>query len=112
VMFMQSAPEVEEDTTHFGYQKVRKEDKAKMVGEVFHRVANNYDLMNDLMSAGVHRLWKEQFVNTLRPTPGIRHLDVAGGTGNASSSGVVFVAGGHLRNSYCRGHRVPSDGGS
>jgi len=53
-----------------------------MVGEVFHRVASNYDLMNDVMSAGVHRYWKDRFVTTLNPLPGTRILDVAGGTGD------------------------------
>ncbi|KAL6051009.1 Coq5p [Balamuthia mandrillaris] len=69
-------------TTHFGFKTVKEEEKASLVGEVFHRVANSYDLMNDLMSGGIHRLWKDQFVSTLNPLPGARLLDVAGGTGD------------------------------
>ncbi|XP_022721337.1 2-methoxy-6-polyprenyl-1,4-benzoquinol methylase, mitochondrial-like isoform X2 [Durio zibethinus] len=55
-----------------------------MVGEVFSKVASNYDLMNDLMSAGLHRLWKDRLVSKLRPFPGMKHLDVAGGTGDVA----------------------------
>lgn len=71
-----------DETTHFGFQTVASADKAKMVGEVFNRVAQNYDVMNDLMSAGIHRLWKEQFINNLNPQQGMKLLDVAGGTGD------------------------------
>lgn len=53
-----------------------------MVGEVFHRVAHKYDLMNDLMSGGIHRIWKDSFVRMLSPWPRMKHLDVAGGTGD------------------------------
>ncbi|KMT01911.1 hypothetical protein BVRB_9g209350 [Beta vulgaris subsp. vulgaris] len=52
-----------------------------MVGNVFTSVASNYDLMNDLMSAGLHRLWKDRLVEELNPFPEMKHLDVAGGTG-------------------------------
>lgn len=66
----------------FGYQEVRPEDKSTLVGGVFARVAAHYDLMNDLMSAGVHRLWKAAMIDWLAPRPGLRLLDVAGGTGD------------------------------
>lgn len=66
----------------FGYQDVRPEDKSKLVGGVFERVALRYDLMNDLMSGGVHRLWKAAMIDWLAPQPGLRLLDVAGGTGD------------------------------
>jgi demethylmenaquinone methyltransferase/2-methoxy-6-polyprenyl-1,4-benzoquinol methylase len=66
----------------FGYQEVRPEDKSALVGDVFARVAARYDLMNDLMSAGVHRLWKAAMIDWLAPRPGLRLLDVAGGTGD------------------------------
>jgi demethylmenaquinone methyltransferase / 2-methoxy-6-polyprenyl-1,4-benzoquinol methylase len=66
----------------FGYQEVRPEDKSALVGGVFARVASRYDLMNDLMSAGVHRLWKAAMIDWLAPGPGLRLLDVAGGTGD------------------------------
>jgi hypothetical protein len=69
------------NTTHFGYQTVAKEEKENMVGAVFHRVADRYDVMNDLMSGGTHRLWKDQFIGDLKPMAGHSFLDVAGGTG-------------------------------
>lgn len=68
--------------TSFGYKQVREEDKSKMVGNVFSSVASSYDLMNDLMSVGLHRLWKDRLISKLNPFPGMKHLDVAGGTGN------------------------------
>ena len=72
----------DEDTTHFGYQTVPEEEKASLVRDVFDSVATRYDLMNDLMSAGVHRLWKRVFIEWLNPHPGMRLLDVGGGTGD------------------------------
>jgi demethylmenaquinone methyltransferase/2-methoxy-6-polyprenyl-1,4-benzoquinol methylase len=68
--------------TSFGYQEVRSQDKSKLVGAMFARVAGRYDLMNDLMSVGVHRLWKAAMIDWLAPQPGVRLLDVAGGTGD------------------------------
>ncbi|GEO80884.1 bifunctional demethylmenaquinone methyltransferase/2-methoxy-6-polyprenyl-1,4-benzoquinol methylase UbiE [Pararhodospirillum oryzae] len=68
------------ETTHFGFQTVKTAEKAGMVREVFDSVAPRYDLMNDLMSGGVHRLWKDAFVDWLDPRPGRDYLDVAGGT--------------------------------
>ena len=59
----------------FGYQEVPPEDKSRLVGDVFARVASRYDLMNDLMSAGVHRLWKAALIDWLAPRPGMRLLD-------------------------------------
>ncbi|HET7408660.1 MAG TPA: bifunctional demethylmenaquinone methyltransferase/2-methoxy-6-polyprenyl-1,4-benzoquinol methylase UbiE [Paracoccaceae bacterium] len=69
-------------TTHFGYEEIPEAEKAGRVRGVFSSVAARYDLMNDLMSGGVHRLWKEHLVDWLAPRPGIRLLDVAGGTGD------------------------------
>ena len=71
-------------TTHFGYQTVPEDDKAGMVHGVFTRVASKYDIMNDLMSGGVHRLWKDAMMDWLAPRPGQRLLDVAGGTGDVA----------------------------
>jgi demethylmenaquinone methyltransferase / 2-methoxy-6-polyprenyl-1,4-benzoquinol methylase len=68
--------------THFGYQDVPEAEKAGRVRGVFSSVAGRYDLMNDLMSGGAHRLWKAMLVDWLAPRPGIRLLDVAGGTGD------------------------------
>ncbi|KAK7349124.1 hypothetical protein VNO77_06232 [Canavalia gladiata] len=70
--------------TSFGFKQVNEEEKARMVGDVFTNVASNYDLMNDLMSAGLHRLWKDRLVSMLNPFPGMKHLDVAGGTGDVA----------------------------
>ena len=68
--------------THFGYQQVNKEEKAGLVGKVFHSVAGKYDLMNDLMSGGVHRLWKEYTIQKSGVRSGHQVLDLAGGTGD------------------------------
>ncbi|CAN1168339.1 2-methoxy-6-polyprenyl-1,4-benzoquinol methylase, mitochondrial [Linum perenne] len=70
--------------TSFGFKEVREEEKSQLVGNVFTNVASNYDLMNDLMSGGLHRLWKERLVSKLNPFPGMKHLDVAGGTGDVA----------------------------
>jgi len=69
-------------TTHFGFQEVAEGEKAGMVHGVFSRVASRYDVMNDVMSGGVHRLWKDAMMDWLAPRPGQRLLDVAGGTGD------------------------------
>ena len=69
-------------TVPFGYKDVSLEEKPALVRGVFSSVARNYDLMNDLMSFRVHRLWKNEFVAWLDPRPGMRFLDVAGGTGD------------------------------
>jgi demethylmenaquinone methyltransferase / 2-methoxy-6-polyprenyl-1,4-benzoquinol methylase len=71
-----------DQTTHFGFRDVPLGEKQTLVNEVFHSVASRYDLMNDLMSVGVHRLWKNALVDVLNPRPGERFLDVAGGTGD------------------------------
>jgi demethylmenaquinone methyltransferase/2-methoxy-6-polyprenyl-1,4-benzoquinol methylase len=69
-------------TASFGFRDVPEGDKERLVRGVFSSVARNYDLMNDLMSGGVHRLWKDAMVDWLNPRPGWRVLDVAGGTGD------------------------------
>ncbi len=71
-------------TTHFGFEDVDEERKAAKVGDVFSSVADRYDLMNDLMSAGLHRLWKRFAVQLSGVTQGARVLDVAGGTGDVA----------------------------
>jgi demethylmenaquinone methyltransferase / 2-methoxy-6-polyprenyl-1,4-benzoquinol methylase len=73
------------DSTHFGYEQVPVEDKARRVRGVFDSVAGKYDLMNDLMSAGLHRLWKRFAVEATRVRPGMRVLDLAGGTGDLAA---------------------------
>ncbi len=78
-----SAPEQDtEGSTHFGFRSVDTDEKAGLVRGVFDRVAFRYDLMNDLMSGGVHRLWKSAMIDWLNPRPGMRLLDVGGGTGD------------------------------
>ena len=71
-----------EEATHFGFRTVAETDKAGMVRDVFDAVAPKYDLMNDLMSLGVHRLWKASFLDWLRPQANMRLVDVGGGTGD------------------------------
>jgi demethylmenaquinone methyltransferase / 2-methoxy-6-polyprenyl-1,4-benzoquinol methylase len=73
---------VMDDETDFGFEKVRAEQKAAKVGAVFDRVAERYDVMNDLMSLGLHRAWKAFAVEIARPRPGERFLDVASGSGD------------------------------
>jgi demethylmenaquinone methyltransferase/2-methoxy-6-polyprenyl-1,4-benzoquinol methylase len=89
-----------DQTTHFGFRDVALGDKQTLVNDVFHSVASRYDLMNDLMSAGLHRLWKEVMINALNPPRGdtpFELLDVAGGTGDiafraAKTAGAGFRA--------------------
>jgi demethylmenaquinone methyltransferase/2-methoxy-6-polyprenyl-1,4-benzoquinol methylase len=69
-------------TTHFGYKQVAEEEKASLVRNVFDSVSSRYDLMNDLMSMGVHRLWKNAMLDMLRPKHGMSLVDVGGGTGD------------------------------
>lgn len=70
------------EKTHFGYETVNVDEKAGKVRNVFDNVATQYDIMNDAMSGGMHRLWKNSLVDSLKPFAGMSHLDVAGGTGD------------------------------
>ena len=70
------------DTVPFGYEDIPATEKTARVGEVFANVAAKYDIMNDAMSAGMHRLWKDRFVRRVKPQPGEAILDMAGGTGD------------------------------
>ena len=74
------------DATHFGFRDVPLGQKQALVDDVFHKVARRYDIMNDFMSAGLHRAWKDVLVSMLRPSTSrpFRHLDVAGGTGDVA----------------------------
>jgi demethylmenaquinone methyltransferase / 2-methoxy-6-polyprenyl-1,4-benzoquinol methylase len=83
----------DEPTTHFGFQDVPEAEKAGMVHGVFSRVASKYDVMNDLMSGGVHRLWKDAMMDWLAPRAGQRLLDVAGGTGDVAFRFLKRAAG-------------------
>ena len=71
-------------TTHFGYQEVDETEKAGLVHGVFTNVASKYDIMNDVMSVGIHRVWKDAMMDWLAPRDGQRLLDVAGGTGDVA----------------------------
>jgi demethylmenaquinone methyltransferase / 2-methoxy-6-polyprenyl-1,4-benzoquinol methylase len=76
---------MDEPTADFGYREVPRDDKQKLVGQVFSSVARRYDLMNDLMSLGLHRLWKQYFAATSGVRRGDRVLDLAGGTGDIAA---------------------------
>ena len=90
----------DKDSTHFGYREVGTKDKAGLVAEVFHSVASRYDVMNDLMSGGIHRIWKRFTIELSGVRPGHNVLDIAGGTGDlaarfatlAGSDGRVVLA--------------------
>ena len=85
------------DTVSFGYQEIAADEKTARVGTVFTSVARSYDIMNDAMSAGMHRVWKDRFVKRVKPRDGESILDMAGGTGDiafrlAASGAAVTVA--------------------
>ncbi|MFZ0695471.1 MAG: bifunctional demethylmenaquinone methyltransferase/2-methoxy-6-polyprenyl-1,4-benzoquinol methylase UbiE [Alphaproteobacteria bacterium] len=80
----ESRPSGAQITTDFGFRRVRASDKSALVRAVFDGVADRYDLMNDLMSFGIHRLWKHTLLDWLAPQAGMRLLDVAGGTGDVA----------------------------
>ena len=86
-----------DNKTHFGYQSVAADEKAGLVKDVFDSVASRYDIMNDLMSAGLHRLWKRHTVNQAAARPGDVILDLAGGTGDLAREFTKKVgADGHV----------------
>ena len=85
----------DDKVTHFGFQTVPEADKAGRVQGVFNSVAAKYDVMNDVMSAGIHRLWKDAMMDWLAPRPGQRLLDVAGGTGDISFRFLRRAGAGH-----------------
>jgi demethylmenaquinone methyltransferase/2-methoxy-6-polyprenyl-1,4-benzoquinol methylase len=91
------------DDTHFGYETVPLKDKQARVDTVFHSVARRYDLMNDLMSGGLHRAWKDALVTAVNPPKTRRDfalLDLAGGTGDVAFR-TVAAGGGHTRVTVC-----------
>ncbi len=81
----------DQPTTHFGYKTVKTEEKEGLVANVFHSVANQYDLMNDLMSAGIHRLWKRFTIELSGVRKGQAVLDLAGGTGDLAAKFAAIV---------------------
>jgi len=82
-------------TTHFGFQTVPEAEKAGKVQKVFNSVASKYDVMNDVMSFGIHRIWKESMMDWLAPKPGQKLIDVAGGTGDISFRFLSRAGSGH-----------------
>ena len=84
-----------EQTTHFGFETVPEAEKAIKVQSVFNSVAGKYDVMNDVMSMGIHRIWKEAMMDWLAPSPGQKLLDVAGGTGDISFKFLNRAGSGH-----------------
>lgn len=84
-----------EQTTHFGFETVPETEKAGRVQGVFGSVASKYDVMNDAMSMGIHRIWKDAMMDWLAPRAGLRLLDVAGGTGDISFRFLKRAGGGH-----------------
>ena len=84
-----------ENTTHFGFETVREDEKAGRVQGVFSSVASKYDIMNDVMSVGIHRIWKEAMMDWLAPRTGQKLLDVAGGTGDISFKFLGRAGSGH-----------------
>lgn len=83
------------DNVSFGFKDVHASEKPNLVQNIFESVAGNYDLMNDFMSAGIHRLWKDTLINTLKPQPNMTLLDVAGGTGDVAFR-FIESGGGHV----------------
>ena len=75
-----------QEKTHFGFQTVEESEKAGKVAQVFHSVASRYDVMNDLMSAGLHRVWKAFTIGRAAVRPGMKVLDIAGGTGDLAGA--------------------------
>ena len=82
------------ETVSFGYDEISPEEKTSRVGAVFSSVARKYDVMNDAMSGGMHRLWKDRFVRRVKPQPGEAILDMAGGTGDIAFR--LAAAGAHV----------------
>lgn len=95
----------DQGATHFGFQTIDESEKEEKVHKVFEEVAQSYDLMNDAMSAGIHRLWKDTFIERLGPGEGTRLLDMAGGTGEF----FVQEPANSIPSSYCDAfHQVTS----
>jgi demethylmenaquinone methyltransferase/2-methoxy-6-polyprenyl-1,4-benzoquinol methylase len=86
----------DDETTHFGFKTIPESEKAGRVQGIFSSVASRYDLMNDLMSGGLHRLWKDALADWLAPRPGMQALDVAGGTGDIAFRILRRAPGSHV----------------
>lgn len=93
-------PSRDNESRWFGYREVNPQEKTGLVGKVFDSVAPNYDVMNDLMSGGVHRLWKSKLARMIGPRPGDKILDVAGGTGDIAFR-LLEKTGGEAKVTVC-----------
>ncbi|CAH1111769.1 unnamed protein product [Psylliodes chrysocephalus] len=96
----QASSTAEDVDTHFGFKRVKQSEKPQKVYEVFEKVAIDYDKMNDVMSLGIHRLWKDYFMCSLSPTDNTKLLDVAGGTGDISFRFLNFLKTNNLKNCH------------
>ncbi|CAK1552413.1 unnamed protein product [Leptosia nina] len=103
------AKENEKKRTHFGFETINEEEKTKKVHEVFETVADKYDLMNDVMSMGIHRMWKDIFMQRLAPTPGTKLLDMAGGTGDITFRYINYLRNLGHRDTHKSSHVTVSD---
>lgn len=99
----------EPGTTHFGFETVAEADKEAKVHKVFEEVSKNYDVMNDAMSMGIHRIWKDMFMEDLSPTPGTKLLDMAGGTGDIAFRYLKYLKNSRTTNSEVRSGLTISD---
>ena len=95
-----------QEKTHFGFQTVEESEKAGKVAQVFHSVASRYDVMNDLMSAGLHRVWKSFTIGRAAIRPGMKVLDIAGGTGDLARAFAQIAGTSSYRASW-RVRRAP-----
>ena len=91
--------------SNFGYSKVTPKEKTKLVQKVFSDVANNYDLMNDLMSFGAHRLWKKLFIDIVNPAAGDKIIDVGSGSGDLVLEILKVPVSDNIDTSCLRTHR-------
>lgn len=86
-----ASSEENEKTTHFGFETVKESEKSEKVHSVFKNIVDSYDIMNDVLSVGIHRIWKDIFIQELGPTHGTRLLDSAGGTGDIAFRYINFL---------------------
>ncbi|XP_062874352.1 2-methoxy-6-polyprenyl-1,4-benzoquinol methylase, mitochondrial [Trichomycterus rosablanca] len=110
VIYRRYSGEPERKDAHFGFESVTEEEKTQRVYKVFESVAQKYDMMNDAMSLGIHRIWKDILLHTMNPQPGLRLLDTAGGTGDISFRFLNYTRSVHERQlrQKARANQTPS----
>ncbi|CAH0391164.1 unnamed protein product [Bemisia tabaci] len=104
-----SEPPPQGNKTHFGFEVVDENEKTEKVHQVFESVASSYDKMNDAMSFGIHRIWKDIFIDRLGPVPGTRLLDVAGGTGDIAFRFLKYLKNTGNSDAHSESHVTISD---